>query len=249
MRRWWLRKPGSILALSLCLLLPLTLVPGACQEEDQGQEAERPGPDEIVVRVGDMAITQAELDQDFDFLKGADPSLSAGYIRYYVLTQVLIPGRLIRKALDPEVTAEVRKRAEELARAVRSAGGDLATLRRYGDPLGGKESPFPLFRTNDLEIAAARAAFDLEIGEVSGAIHGIWGSYVLSPTSVVPGVAGSAESRNVYTVFFPYSQESGFKSRILKEAERYTKLPLEVHSYYYRELRPSATDIRILPKD
>jgi hypothetical protein len=222
----------------------LALIPGACGEDKKAQ-VPTPG-NEIVARIGDMEFTQAELDADLAFLKRADPSLADGYIRYYLLTQVLVPRRLIQKAVDPKVASAAREKAEDLATAVRSAGGDLDSLRRYGDALGGHESPFPLFRTNDLEVPAARAAFGLAIGEVSAAVHGSWGSYVISPTNSVPGVAGSADSRTVYTVFFPYSGESDFKSRILAEAERYRKTPLEVHSRYFRELRPLATEIRIL---
>ena len=223
------------------------MITSACDKEVSSTPPAVPAPDEIVARIGDLEFTQAELDEDLPFLEKADPSLSKGYIRYYVLMQVLVPRRLIAKALDPRDVAEARQKAEELALAVKSAGGDLESLKRHGDALGGKESPFPLFRTNDLEVAAARATFGLQIGEVSGAVHGIWGSYVLSPTRVVPGVAGSADSRTVYTVFFPYSPESGFRSRILAEAETYKKEPLEVHSRYFRELRPLATEIRILP--
>ncbi len=240
---------GLALAMAFTMALVLVLLPGACREDGKGRADPEPQAKEVVARIGDMEFTESELNEDLAFLKSADPSLSDGAIRHYLLMQVLVPKRLAQKELDPQAVAEARQRAADLVTAVRSAGSDLATLKRYGDPVGGRESPFPLFRTNDLEVPVARAAFSLKIGEVSGAIHGTWGSYVISPTTLEKRLAGSAESRTVYTVFFPYSEESDFRSRILGEAARYRKIPLEVHSRYFRELRPLATEIRILPKN
>ncbi|MEZ5988584.1 MAG: hypothetical protein R3F30_05585 [Planctomycetota bacterium] len=206
-----------------------------------------PGPDDVVVRVGDLEFTWRELDEDFEFLRRTDPSLAPGYIRWVQLMDDLIPRRLAARLIDPAAVAEGRHKAEDLARTVQEAGGTVEDLRRFGAPLGGAEAPYSLTRVNDLETIAAKSVFSLDIGQASGAIHGAFGSYVLAPTEELHGVAAANRSRKIYVVYFTYAADA--RTRVLAEARKYRSMPLEVHPSLLRELEPQAAKIRVLDEE
>jgi hypothetical protein len=227
---------GSSLALLAALGLGLGLALG-CDEEPQAPKAATPpAPTDVVLRLGDFEITDAELNRYVPFLRQQDAQVAGSFARRVLLSDYVLPFRMARKLADPAKMAEAKSRAEELAEAVEAAGGDVGALMRLGQPFGGFAmddfvTPLPRF-----PVDFAQAAWDVPPGRSSAAIETVWGYAlvgVLEERSRPAPLTGT--KRRLYTVFFPFSTDQSFRPEVERSSQSLLEEIRYVHPHYRDE--------------
>ncbi len=228
-----MRAPVRLgLAVALCAWLP------SC-----GKEPTKPSPkpsalkpDTVVLRFGDIEITDGELNAFVSFSQKTDPTLAPAFIRRVTLIDYLIPKKLAWRMAPKAEFESARRKAEDLANAVERAGGTLEALRRFGSAVGGKEQTGFLPPFNRLPPDFSRAVFRVEIGGATGAIHGVYGSMVAGAIEERPPLPPSTvRERRIYAAYFPYSSNPTFKQDVIAAGHKLRAGVTYVHPEYEDE--------------
>jgi len=200
----------------------------------------------VAVRLGDLTISNDEVERHVEFYRKWDPALAPGRIRRTVMLDEILPRAVIAALVPEDKRREIRAKIDDLAKAVAQAGGSLDALRRLGEPLGGREDSRLVLPLNDLSPDVAEVVFSLPVGVASGAIHSTYGSLVVAVVEEVRTKIDARMARRIYSVFIPYSTERGIKDKVRAGVQVLCNRTAYIRRKYMDDLAPLFKNRRLL---
>ncbi len=207
-------------------------------DKNSPKKPQKPGKNEVVLRIGKYSFTESEINAYTDFLSKASNGESKAQIRRTVFMDYCLPKKIVESLTSQEERAKVKQKADTFFQIVLADGGDLKALRKNGDPIGGKEESGHYPRVNILTPDVTKLLFDRSVGEITPPIPTVFGILIVGAVDEKKGMNAFESHRGIYTVFFPYSEKRPLGSQTRGVIQKLLQEKPYIHPYYFDDFAP-----------
>ncbi len=219
---------GAVISAALLGAVGLALTMCACENKPTVTE---PRPDDIVLQVGPVRLSDGDLHRFVAWAKRLDPALSPAQIRRVTVTDYYIPYFVARGLAGTENVARAKAAAEAFHGELVAAGGGFEAFRLIAEKRGAKldDNTEYLRPFNTLSLSMSVAAFETPLGGYSDVIASTVGFSVLG---VVDEKFDGILRRRLLMASFPYDTSPSFGALVKKASVEMVKERAFVHPRY-----------------
>lgn len=219
---------GALTSAVLLAVVGLALAMCSCEHKTDVGE---PRPDDIVLQVGPVRISDGDLHRFVAWAKKLDPALSPSQVRRVTVTDYYIPYYVARGLAGAENVARARAEAEAFHRELTAAGGNFEAFRLIAERRQATvaDSTEYLRPFNTLSLSMSVAAFETPLGGCSEVIASTVGFAVIG---VVDEKFDGILRRRLLMATFPYDTSPDFGTHVKKASAEMVKERAFVHPRY-----------------